>query len=65
MSTTKVKHGKEYNVQANVTYSKAIINATNSNASTIEMTLTKIPSLYLMEKDPISSGSHLMWWILL
>jgi hypothetical protein len=63
MSTTKVKQGKEHNFQANVTESKAVSNATNSNASNIEMTLTIIPGLYPMEKEPMSSGSKLMWWI--
>jgi hypothetical protein len=63
MSTTKVKQGKEHNVQANVTQSKALIDVTNSNASNIEMTLTIIPDLYLVEQDPMSSGGQLMWWI--
>ena len=27
------------------------------------MTLTMIPGLYLMEQDPMSSRSQLMWWI--
>jgi hypothetical protein len=57
MSTTKVKQGKEHNVQANVTKSKAVIDATKSNASNIEMTLTIIPDLYLMEQDPMFSES--------
>jgi hypothetical protein len=63
MSNTKVKQGKEHNVQANVTLAKTIIDATNSNASSIEMTLTIIPDLYLMEQDSMSSGGQLMWWI--
>jgi len=63
MSTSKVKHGKEHNVQAYNTYSKEILNETNPNASNIEMKLTIIPSLYLMEQDSMSSGSKLVWWL--
>ena len=55
MPTTKVKWGKEHNVLANVTESEVLIDATNSNASNIEMTLTIIPGLYLMEQDPMPS----------
>jgi hypothetical protein len=60
-----VKLEKEHNVQANVTKSKVVIDVTKSNASNIEMTLTIILDLYLMEQDPMPSRGQLMWWILL
>jgi hypothetical protein len=50
MSNTKVKHGKRHIVQAYVIKSKAVQDTTYSNASNIEMTLTIIPDLYLMEQ---------------
>jgi hypothetical protein len=58
-----VKQGKEHNFQEDITSSKAVLNPTNSNASNIEIKLTIIPGLYLMEQDPMSFGSKLMWWI--
>jgi hypothetical protein len=51
----------KHNFQEDVTKSKVALNATHSNASNIEMTLTIIPGLYLMEKDPMSPGTKLMW----
>jgi hypothetical protein len=61
MSTTMVKHGEEHNFKANVLQSKAGLNATYSNASNIKVTLTTILDLYLMEQDPSSFRSKLMW----
>jgi hypothetical protein len=56
-----VKHAKEHRFQADILRLKIALNATYSNASSIKVTLTTIPDLYLMDKDPLSSRNRLMW----
>jgi hypothetical protein len=64
MSTTKVKWGKRHNVQAYLMKSKAVSDTTyTQNASNIEITLTIIPDLYLMEQGPMPLRSQLVWWM--